>query len=213
VEPIKNFTHRLARGEAFLQAKCRLIDTRKLSIHIKFTRARGCDLTGYYRWDDRRIVMAVKPGLRFPLKAAYSVAHAPSKDGRSKLGRQKIWYEERFDSLDDLLVFVAGHEIWHFLCDSRQRPADLDQEDLANRVGFLWLAEFKRWRGEGARVASIPMNPPRPDLMRASATPGHRSRRTAAQRTKQKAAGTARSARGSARHKRPQRTSTRSSRG
>ena len=177
---IKNFTEGLERAEAFLRAKCEMIRTSRLTIHIKHTRARGCDLTGYYRWSDRRIVTAVKPKLRFPLKAAYSIAYAPGKTGRS-LSRQKIWFEERFDSPDDLLVFVAGHEIWHFLCDSRQRPEKHDQETLANCNGFLWLSEFKRWRGPGHTVAPIPPEPPRPDLKTASTTAGGR-RRTAARR-------------------------------
>jgi len=181
---IKNYTGGLERGEAFLRAKLALINTHRLSIHIKHTRARGCDLTGYYRWDDRRLVAAVRPGLRYPVKAAYSVAHAPRKDGRDGFGRQKIWYQDRFDCADDLFVFVAGHEIWHFLCDSRQRPASRDQETLANCLGFLWLWEFKRWRGPGARVASIPQEPPRPDLLRASARPDRGRRHTARARSR-----------------------------
>jgi hypothetical protein len=172
---IKNYTGALERGEAFLRAKLTLINTHRLSIHIKHTRARGCDLTGYYRWHDRRLVAAVRPGLHYPVKAAYSVGQAPRKDGRSGFGRQKIWYEDRFDSADDLFVFVAGHEVWHFLCDSRQRPASRDQETLANCLGFIWLWEFKRWKGPGARVAPIPHEPPRPDLLRASAR-DHRGR-------------------------------------
>ena len=171
---IKNYTGGLERGESFLRAKLALINNHRLSIHIKHTRARGCDLTGYYRWHDRRLVAAVRPGLRYPVKAAYSVGQAPRKDGRSGFGRQKIWYEDRFDSADDLFVFVAGHEIWHFLCDSHQRPVGRDQETLANCLGFLWLWEFKRWK-TGTRVAAIPHEPPRPDLLRASAR-AHRGR-------------------------------------
>ena len=175
---LKNFSGDLARGELFLRAKCALINTHRLSIHIKHTRARGCDVTGYYRSDDRRLVAAVRPGLKYPVKAAYSVGYAPKKDGRSGLGRQKIWYEDRFESPDDLLVFVAGHEIWHFLCDSRQRAASHDEEALANRLGFLWLREFKRWRGSGARVAPIPAEPMRPDLVYASTGRGRTWRHT-----------------------------------
>ena len=72
-----------------------------------------------------------------------------------------VWHEERFESPDQLLVFVAGHEIWHFLCHSGQRRGD--HETKANCNGFLWLAEFKRWAGPGHAVAPIPPLPPRPD--------------------------------------------------
>lgn len=211
---IKNYTDGLERGEAFLRAKCALINTHRLSIHIKHTRARGCDLTGYYRWNDRRLVAAVRPGLRYPVKAAYSIAYAPRKDGRSGLGRQKIWHEDHFNNADELLVFVAAHEVWHFLCDSRQRPLTEDEETRANCLGFLWLREFKRWRGPGARVAPIPSNPPGPDLLTAGAcsrgrrhTTSARSRRSATKETSRshrngKTAATSRSTRVGRRHKR-----------
>ena len=154
---IKNYTSRLVRGEAFLREKCGRIRTDGLSIHIKFTRAKDCDLTGYYRFRDRRIVVAVRPRLRYPRLAAYGVGFADPSRRRSK-----VWHQERFDDADELLVFVAGHEIWHFLCHSRQRIGDL--ESLANCNGFLWLEEFKRWNTGGASVEPIPQRPPRPDL-------------------------------------------------
>jgi hypothetical protein len=160
---IRNYTRRLRRAEAFVRAKCELVRTRGLSIHIKYTRAYDAEISGYYRWDDRRIVVAVQPGLRYPFRAAYSVAYA-GRGRRSRLSRQPIWYEELFYSADDLLVFVAGHEMWHYLCHTRQRRCD--QENKANCNGFLWLREFKRWRGPNARVARIPVAPPRPDKRR-----------------------------------------------
>jgi hypothetical protein len=57
--------------------------------------------------------------------------------------------------------------MWHYLCHTRQRSGD--QETMANRHGFLWLREFKRWRGPNARVGRIPEKPPRPYKRRASA--------------------------------------------
>ena len=50
-----NFTGRLERGEAFVRAKAALVCTQELSVHIKFTRARGRDINGYYRWKDQRM--------------------------------------------------------------------------------------------------------------------------------------------------------------
>ena len=163
---LKNFTGRLRRAEAFIRAKFGLIRTRGLSIRIKYTRAYDAEISGYYRWDDRRMVVAVQPGLRYPFKAAYSVA-SKGRGRHARLSTQQIWYEELFDSADDLLVFVAGHEMWHYLCHTRQRRGD--QETKANCHGFMWLREFKRWRGSESRVARIPESPPRPDKRRASA--------------------------------------------
>lgn len=160
---LRNFTGRFERGEAFLRAKSTLVDTTGLSVHIKFTKARGRDLNGYYRWEDRRMVLAVKQRLRYPRQAAYGVGTRP-RDSRRLGGApySLVWHEDRFDSEEDLLVFVAGHEFWHFLCHSGQRKRD--HETRANCHGFLWLREFRTWAGPGCAVEEVPLLPPRPDL-------------------------------------------------
>jgi hypothetical protein len=158
---LQNFTGKLERGEAFVRAKAALAETEGLSVHIKFTRARGRDVNGYYRWDDRRMVLAVKQRLRYPRRAAYGVG-TQSRDWQRLGGRpyRLLWHEESFASPDDLLVFVAGHEFWHFLCHSGQRKRD--HETRANCNGFAWLREFRAW-APGSEVEAIPPLPPRPD--------------------------------------------------
>jgi len=160
---IKNFTGTLDLAERFIRTKCELFETEGLSIHIKYTRAKGRDVNGYYRFRDRRIIIAVKQRLRYPRKAAYGVG-SKTVERRTLRSRpfKLVWHEDRFDSPEDLLVFVAGHEVWHYLCHSGQRKGD--HETKANCHGFLWLAEFKRWSGPGHPVAAIPTRPPRPDL-------------------------------------------------
>ena len=157
---LQNFTGKLERGEAFVRDKAALADTDGLSVHIKFTRAKARDVNGYYRWDDRRMVLAVKQRLRYPRKAAYGVG-TQSRDWQRLGGRpyRLLWHEEIFASPDDLLVFVAGHEFWHFMCHSGQRKRD--HETRANCNGFAWLREFRTW--EGGAVEAIPPLPPRPD--------------------------------------------------
>jgi len=151
----------LERGEAFVRAKCERMSTEGLSVHIKFTRARGRDVNGYYRWNDRRMVLAVKRRLKFPRRAAYGVGTVPRPaSSAARVPYRLVWHEERFDCLDDLLVFVAGHEFWHFLCHSGQRKRD--HETKANCHGFAWLREFRLWQGAGQEVAPIPLVPPSP---------------------------------------------------
>lgn len=158
---VRNFTGKLERAEAFVRAKAELADTAGLSVHVKFTKAKGRDVSGYYRWSDRRMVLAVKPRLRYPRVAAYGVGTLPKPDRRlGGLPYRLVWHEEPFESPDDLLVFVAGHEFWHFLCHSGQRKRD--HETKANCHGFAWLAEFRTW-APGQAVAEIPAVPPRPD--------------------------------------------------
>ena len=158
---IQNFTPALARAEAFIRAKCAHVRTDGLSIHIKHTRAKGRDLDGYYRLDDRRMVIAVKKRLRYPRKAAYGVGSQTIEKRTGRRPFKLVWHEEQFDGPDDLLVFAAGHEFWHFLCHSGQRKRD--HETRANCHGFLWLSEFKKWPGPPSPVPGVPQLPPRPD--------------------------------------------------
>lgn len=155
---IRNYTGAFPRAEMFVRSKAGLVLTEGLSLHIKFTRAKGRDINGYYRWADRRMVIAVKKRLRFPREAAYAVATTPraTKTPGTRPYRL-VWHEERFDSPEDLLVFVAGHEFWHFLCHTGQRKRD--HETKANCHGFTWLREFRTWPGEGHPVEAIPALP------------------------------------------------------
>jgi hypothetical protein len=166
---LRNFTGKLERGEAFVRAKGALAITDELSVHIKFTRAKGRDVNGYYRWDDRRMVLAVKQRLRYPRRAAYGVG-TQARDWQRLGGRpyRLLWHEETFASPDDLLVFVAGHEFWHYLCHSGQRKRD--HETRANCNGFAWLREFRRWT-PGSALEEIPLLPPRPDRALETETP------------------------------------------
>lgn len=159
---LRNFTGALDRGEAFVVAKASTVATAELSVHIKFTRARGQDVAGYYRWDDRRMVLAVKRRLRYPRTAAYGIATVPAPRARGRRPFRLVWHEERFDGPDELLVFVAGHEFWHFLCHSGQRRHD--HETKANCNGFAWLSEFRQWPGPGAPVAAVAARPWPPGL-------------------------------------------------
>jgi hypothetical protein len=167
---IQNFTGKLDDAEAFIRAKFDQVDHTGVSIHIKHTRAKGRDLNGYYRFADRRIVVAVKKRLRFPRDAAYGVGSV-TVDRRSLGGRpfKLVWHEDTFRNADDLAVFAAGHEMWHFLCHSGQRRGDF--ETRANCNGFLWLSEFRTWDGSTDRLRPIPARPPRPDLPNSEPAP------------------------------------------
>lgn len=161
---VKNFTDKMGRAQAFIEAKFTCFDTADVSLHIKYTRAKGRDLNGYYRFADRRIVISVKKRLRYPRLAAYGVGTQPiTRRGLSSRPYKLVWHEENFGSPDDLLVFAAGHEAWHFLCHSGQRKGDY--ETRANCNGFLWLREFQKWQGPGQAVEPVPKRPPRPDVV------------------------------------------------
>ena len=161
---VQNFTDKLELAQAFIEAKFACFDTSDVSLHIKYTRAKGRDLNGYYRFADKRIVVAVKKRLRYPRRAAYGVGTKSfARRQLSSRPYKLIWHEEAFRSPDDLLVFAAGHEAWHYLCHSGQRKGDY--ETRANCNGFLWLSEFQSWDGIGPAVQAPPKRPPRPDIL------------------------------------------------
>ena len=62
-----------------------------------------------------------------------------------RYGGGRAWVE-LFDNLDDLLVWVTGHEMYHFLCWTRQLDGDVANEIQANALGRAWVAEFQDWR-------------------------------------------------------------------
>jgi hypothetical protein len=166
---LRDFTGEMDRAASFIRAKAELVDARGLSVHLKHTRARRRDVTGYYRFADRRIVIAVKKRLRYPRRAAYGIGSTPVR--RLRLGGRPyklVWFEEAFTSPEDLAIFVAGHEFWHFLCHTGQRRGGF--EVRCNCNGFLWLAEFKTWAG--GPVAAVPPRPPRPDEIDPARVPG-----------------------------------------
>lgn len=157
---LQNFTTGLDTAVEFFQAKSQYFSTEGLSVHVKYTRAKGCDLDGYYRFDDRRMVLAVKQRLRYPRLASYGIGSTPCAKAKGA-PYDLVWFEGRFDGPDDLFVFVAGHEVWHYLCHSGQRRGDF--ETRANCHGFLWLAEYRLWKKDPSCVLPPPVRPPRPD--------------------------------------------------
>ncbi len=171
---IRNFTDAHERAEAFIRAKCHHVRTEGLSLHIKFTRAKGRDFDGYYRLDDRRIVIAVKRRLRYPRVGEYGIATTPTRSRVARRPWKLVWHPGTFESADDLLVFAAGHEFWHFLCHTGQRTRD--HETRANCNGFLWLNEFQRWQGPPEPVAPVALMPPRPEAAATGERPGQQSR-------------------------------------
>jgi hypothetical protein len=156
---ITNHTRIHERGIAFLRAKSAHFACEGLQVHVKHTRAKGRDVNGWFRPRDLRIVLATKQRLRYPRRAAYGVATRATPDKQRRF--DVVWHEETFHGPDDLFVFVAGHEVWHYLCASGQRKRD--HETRANCHGFAWLREFRVWNGPGFPVAGIPELPARPD--------------------------------------------------
>ena len=136
-------------------------------MHLKFHRRRDQEVSGYFRFDDNFVMAAVRKKQRFPLKNEWPVATRPSSGRR----RWKwVWDSEPATDRDELLVWIAAHELYHFLRHTRQVPG-INRETRANRFAFEWMRRYKaECRGD------IPAEPA------AGARPEARGRRARRQR-------------------------------
>jgi len=126
----------------FILEKLQSFDTTRLRLHLKLHRRRDSPVSGYFRFKDCLIVAAVRRVQRFPLKNRWPVATRPAPGWR---GWAWVCDEEEVRDRDELLVWVAAHEIYHFLRHTRQVPG-IQRETRANRFAFEWLREFKAVR-------------------------------------------------------------------
>jgi len=128
----------LIEAPAFILSRLDRFDTSSLRLHLKFHRRKDQAVSGYFRFRDSLIVAAVRRKQRFPLKNAWPVGSRKTNVGR---GWAWVWDEEPVRDRDELMVWIAGHEVYHFLRHTRQVDG-IQRETRANRFAFAWLREF-----------------------------------------------------------------------
>ena len=134
----RNYTD-LALAPEFILRRLEPFDTVKLRLHLKFHRRKDQPVSGYFRYEDFLVVAAVREKQRFPLKNQWPVG---SRKSRCPRGWAWVWDEEPVRTRDEIMVWIAAHECFHFLRHTRQVDG-IQRETRANRFGFLWLREFK----------------------------------------------------------------------
>ena len=113
-------------------------DTSKLRLHLKRHGRKDQVFSGYYRFDDFLIVAAVHEKLTFPFLLQKPIGSTPNK--RRRVGYDYLWDELTITSADQAMVWVAGHECWHYLCKTKQEKGNW--ETRANKFGFAWAKAF-----------------------------------------------------------------------
>jgi hypothetical protein len=139
----------LVRAPAFVLERLRPFDTSTLRLHLKFHRRKDQPVSGYFRYADSLVVAAVRRKQRFPLKNEWPVATRPSR-GRRRFAW--VWDAEPVRDRDELMVWIAGHELYHFLRHTRQVEG-IQRETRANRFAFAWLREFLAEQRRSAAAA------------------------------------------------------------
>ena len=139
----KNYTD-LERAPAFVLGELEAFDTAVLRLHLKFHRRKDQYISGYYRFEDHLVVAAVRRRQRFPLKNEWPVGSRKTHSGR---GWAWVWDHEPVRDRDGLMVWICGHELYHFLRHTRQIDG-INRETRANRFAFQWLRAFQAAEGQ-----------------------------------------------------------------
>lgn len=122
----------------WVQEKLSGYDTSKLRLHLKRHRRKDQWFSGYYRFEDFLIVAAIHERMRFPFLLQKPIGSKPNK--RKRVGYDYLWDELAITSADQAMVWIVGHESWHYLCKTKQEKGNW--ETRANKFGFAWAAEF-----------------------------------------------------------------------
>ena len=122
----------------WIKNKLKAYDTRPLRFHLKRHRRKDQLFSGYCRYKDFLIVAAIHEKLPLPFLLQKPIKSKPNS--RTALGYEYIWREMTVTTADQALVWVAGHECWHYLCKTKQQKGNW--ETRANNFGFDWLEEF-----------------------------------------------------------------------
>lgn len=52
---------------------------------------------------------------------------------------------QRYDNLSELMVHIVGHEMYHYLCWTKQIPFDHRDERRAEKHGDDWVHLYREW--------------------------------------------------------------------
>jgi hypothetical protein len=131
---------------AFLRQKVAQFDAR----HLEYLRLydRTCVTATQGVWGRCRYPSPNKK-LGYRIRCCASIAQFPNPVkwavGTQRLDTRRwewVWREDRFRTLEEAFVWIAGHESFHWLRHSRQ-IAGRNYETQANRFGFAWLDEWR----------------------------------------------------------------------
>ncbi len=144
------------KAEQFLIYKSSNYDTSRLVVTMS-TACKGERYKGYCAYPTKPGKSA--KGWRFDLaKGIFRItsnvnlkSHYPYK-GEVSIGTKSInermfeWItkEVSFNNIEEMLVFVLGHEVHHFLCKTKQLKGtgQRNTQCQANKRGIEWLREF-----------------------------------------------------------------------
>ncbi len=130
----------LPKAAEWIREKLVNFDTKKLKLHLKRHRRKDQWFSGYCRYADFLVVAAIHE--KMPLPFCLCKPIGSRQNLRCKRGYEYIWHELVIETQEQAMVWVAGHECWHYLCKTRQMKGNW--ETKANHFGFDWAEEFAK---------------------------------------------------------------------
>ena len=97
------------------------------------------EYAGYFRYKDFVMNCRVNGSNRYPFFLEQPVAYKQLGGGRFRY----VWDGDYINSCDEMMVWTFGHELWHFLCVTKQQRGNY--ETKANRNAFELLKEFRNF--------------------------------------------------------------------
>ncbi|MBN1766282.1 MAG: hypothetical protein JW860_13565 [Sedimentisphaerales bacterium] len=134
----------LNRAADWICQRLEQYDTTKLRLHLKRHRRRDQVFSGYCRYEDFLVIAAIHEKLPLPFCLCKPISTRPNR--RRRRGFDYIWHEMPVYTEEQALVWVTGHECWHYLCKTKQLKGNW--ETRANKYGFQWLDEFNHYATE-----------------------------------------------------------------
>jgi hypothetical protein len=134
----------LHEAAEWIQQQLEPFDTSPLRLHLKRHRRKDQLFSGYCRYDDSLIVAAIHEKMPVPFLLQKPIGSTPNK--RRRCGYDYLWHELVIETEAMAMVWVVGHECWHYLCKTKQMKGNW--ETRANKYGFEWA---ERYANESAK--------------------------------------------------------------
>ena len=137
----KNTAIGIEQALEFIQREIQNYDTSNLI--TKFKNVPKSFITGYCRYpkhngDNCVINCGVNINMQYPRSAEYAIG---TKQLNFKKGFKWITWVENFKDSNEAMVFLFGHELWHFLCKTKQKKGN--HQTKANVFGFEMLSKYR----------------------------------------------------------------------
>lgn len=138
---IKNTANGIEHALNFIQTEIQNYNTSNLI--VKFKNIPKSFIKGYCKYATSEnsnyvINCGVISNGKYPRTAEYAIG---TQQLNFKKGFKWITWVENFKDSNEAMVFLFGHELWHFLCKTKQKKGN--HQTKANVFGFEMLNKYR----------------------------------------------------------------------